>query len=309
MPHAVRVQAAIERRVPTLSSSRFGTVVRRAQATFIGRCVRGFVDLEGFDRALVISSQALTAIIPLLMLVSTLLPADQNDYIAQKIIQRFRLEGSAANAVEALFTRPESAVTQLSAFGLLLVLYSGVSFTRRMQRMYQRAWGLRPMGVRSPLNAALGLAALLFEIGLLSLIRTIVAGLPATGLLQLATSFATGVVLWTSIPWLLLDRRVHWRRLVPVGVLAAVGSSIYSVATAVYMPQLIEDYSARYGLFGVTLALVGWLLCIAVVIVTATVIGAELDRTQDPWARRVKAWFGADQLQPAPPIDPSPDQL
>ena len=29
-----------------------------------------------------------------------------------------------------------------------------------------------------------------------------------------------GLVLWTSIPWLLLDRRISWRRLIPAGLRA-----------------------------------------------------------------------------------------
>ena len=51
------------------------------------------------------------------------------------------------------------------------------------------------------------------------------------------------------------------------------------------MPQLFETYSLRYGLFGVTLALVGWLLCISVIVVAATVVAAQFDRDDDPWAR------------------------
>ena len=55
------------------------------------------------------------------------------------------------------------------------------------------------------------------------------------------------------------------------------------------MPALIESYSQRYGLFGVTLSLIGWLLVTALIILTATVVAAEFDRAQEPWARRIRA--------------------
>ena len=56
----------------------------------------------------------------------------------------------------------------------------------------------------------------------------------------------------------------------------------------------MESYSERYGLFGVTLALVGWLLTVSLIIVASTVVAAELDRAEEPWARRVRSRFGIE---------------
>ena len=99
-------------------------------------------------------------------------------------------------------------------------------------------------------------------------------------------------MLWTSVPWLLLDRRIPWRRLLPAGALTATGASLYGVATTIYMPRLMETNSERYGLFGVTVALVGWLLCISFIVVAATVVAAEFDRSPEPWARAVRRRLG-----------------
>jgi uncharacterized BrkB/YihY/UPF0761 family membrane protein len=54
----------------------------------------------------------------------------------------------------------------------------------------------------------------------------------------------------------------------------------------------METYSDRYGLFGVTVALVGWLLCISFIVVAATVVAAEFDRSPQPWARAVRRRLG-----------------
>jgi membrane protein len=62
------------------------------------------------------------------------------------------------------------------------------------------------------------------------------------------------------------------------------------------MPRLFESYSERYGLFGVTLALIGWLLCISFIVVAATAIASEFDRVEDPWARGVRR---AMRIEPA----------
>jgi len=274
-------------------------VLRRWESTFPLRCAGSFLALQGIDRATAIAAQAFTALIPLLLVVSALSPSDSKNLVSDTIIEKFDLRGEAASAVQQLFDAPgESAVGALS---LVLLVFSGVSLTRRLQRTYQQAWQLPPVpGIRASVNAAIGLAALVVEIVLMSLVHSLVERLPfgwATG--GLAAVFAT-VVLWTSVPWLLLDRRVRWRRLLPGGVLTAVCTGLYGVATTIYMPRLMGTNSERYGLFGVTLSLIGWLLCIALVVVAATAVAGEFDRAPERWARRVRARLG---IEPARPDD------
>lgn len=269
-------------------------LARRLQTSFLGRCLGTFVGMQGVDRSMVIASQAFTALIPLLILVSALAPANDRDVVGDAVIRRFELTGSAAAAVQQVFAHSGQATTGL--FGALLLVFSGVSLTRRMQRMYQQAWRVQPpAGMRGSLNAALGLGALLTELALLYLARTLVRTLPFDWVFGAPVSLIASLLLWTSIPYLLLDRRVHWRRLLPGGALAALSASAYGIATTIYMPRLMESYSERYGLFGVTLSLVGWLLCSAFIIVGATVVAAELDRAPEPWARRLRQALGSEQ--------------
>ena len=56
---------------------------------------------------------------------------------------------------------------------VLLLVFSGVSLSRRIQRMYLEAWQLpRAPSVRASLYAAVALGALILELGLLSFIRS-----------------------------------------------------------------------------------------------------------------------------------------
>jgi membrane protein len=267
--------------------------VPRLEATFVGRCARSLIGLQVIDRALVLASQAFTALIPLLLLVAALAPADHRDVVSDALIGRFRLSGDARAAVQQLFAHSGSGAMGL--FSAFLLVFSGVSLTRRMQRMHQEAWRLGPSpGVGHAVHAGLGLAALLLGIGLLYMARALVAPLPLSQVLLLAVSALAGFLLWTTVPWLLLDRRIAWRRLIPVGIVTAVGTTVYGMASTIYMPRLLESYSRRYGLFGVTLALIGWLVCIAFIIIVATAAGAELDRAPDTWARRIRQGLGIE---------------
>jgi uncharacterized BrkB/YihY/UPF0761 family membrane protein len=283
-------------------------IARRLEHTFPGRCAGSFLALRGIDRAMVIASQALTALIPLLLLVSTLAPANRRDVVAQGLVRRFELSGNAAEAVSEVFARPAGG-SSIGVLSVAILVFSAMSLARRVQRLYQDAWQLAPLGgVRGRLTTFVGLGALLLQIALLYLARSAVRAMPMDRLLSVTASTVIGVVLWICVPWLLLDGRVHWRRLVPSGVLVSVCSAFYSSASTIYMPRMMETNSERYGLFGVTLALVGWLLCISLILVIATVVGAEFDRSQGRLARRVRSWLGTD-AHPGQTFSPVKDEV
>ena len=225
--------------------------------------------------------------------------------ISDTIIRKFGLSGKSADAVEQLFETPPGATSTMSTFSALLLVYSGVSFTRRLQRMYRAAWGEPKAGVRSGLFAALGLFVLLVEIALVYGIHALFRQIHVDGLWALPITAATGVVLWTSIPYLLLNRQVHWRRLVVAGATASVCSAILGVATTVYMPPLVERYTIEFGLFGITIAVVGWLLVAACIVVGSSAFGAEFDFSEGRWIRKLKARFGL--RDPALPVDTAPE--
>ena len=264
---------------------------QQVETSFLARCFRSFARLKGLDRAMVMASQAFTTLIPLFIVCSAFLPIDDPDAVSDAMVRRLGLSGEEADLVEQVFGNADpGSVGMLSIF---LLLYSGVSFTRRMQRMYTHAWQMPTVqGIQASGHAALGLLALLVEVALLSTLRGVVAALPYGWALAAALSAVASMVLWTSIPWLLLGRRTEWRRLVPGGVLTGALATVYGIATTFYMPQLIDEYSDRYGLFGVTIALISWLLCISVIVVAATAIGAELDRAPQSWAVGLRARLG-----------------
>jgi membrane protein len=278
-------------------------LARRLTDSFLGRCVRRFMVMTGIDRSMVLASQAFTSLIPLLILVATWAPAGEEDVISEGIIRKFHLEGDAASAVTQLFAVPESATGAVSGFSALLLLISGTSFTRRFQRMYRAAYEQEKAGFRSGVYSTLGLVVMLVEVFVLYGVRALVAYLPFSWLFSVPLAVITGAMLWTSIPYLLLNRGVHWRRLVFGGVVASIATAAYSIASTVYMPQTLERYTQEFGLFGVTIALIGWLLAIAFILVAAAAVGAQFDVCLAPWALYLKTRFkleDPDLLRPEP---------
>ena len=276
---------------PAERSEDLTAFAQRAMDSFLGRSVMRFIRMEGFDRSIVLSSQAFTALIPLFIIVASAAPAGEESAIADAFINRFALTGDSAAAVEQLFTTPPGATSSVTIFSALLLLYSGVAFTRRMQRMYRAAWEQEKVGVRSTVFATLGLLALLAEVAVAYAIRRLFADLPLDWLWAIPLSAATGLLLWTSIPYLLLDRRVHWRRVLVTGGASAAAMTAVAIATPIYMPAIMTRATNEFGLFGITITLIGYLLAASFVLVACAAVGAEFDASNVPWVMALKVRF------------------
>ena len=284
-------------------SNDVSALAERAGDSFIGRSILRFVMMQGFDRCIVLSAQAFTALIPLFIIVASAAPAGKEDVIGEGIIERFALTGESAAAVQQLFTTPPGASSGVTLFSALFLLYSGVAFARRLQWTYRAAWEQEKAGIRSTLFAMLGLAALVLEILIAYGIRSFTSNFPLEWLWAIPVSAATGLVLWTSIPYLLLDRQVHWRRLLVTGGASAVGMTVFAIGTPIYMPELMTRATEDFGLFGITITLIGWLLAAAFILVTSTAIGAEFDASDAPWLVRLKVRFGLVDPQAEAPVE------
>ena len=279
------------KRFPAERSDDLTAFAQRVMDSFLGRSVMRFIRMEGFDRSIVVSAQAFTALIPLFIIVASAAPAEQEDVISQSIIKRFALTGESAAALEQLFSTPPGATSSVTLFSAFLLLYSGVAFTRRMQRMYRAAWRQEKVGVRSTVFATLGLLALVAEVAVAYGIRAIVAHLPLDWLWTIPLSAATGLVLWTSIPYLLLDGQVHWRRLLVVGATSAAAMTVFAIATPIYLPSVMARATNEFGLFGITITLIGYLLAASFVLVACAAIGAEFDASDASWLMAMKVRF------------------
>ena len=59
-------------------------------------------------------------------------------------------------------------------------------------------------------------------------------------------------------------------------MVSAVAQVVVSWAGSIYVPLLIERNIERYGVIGVAIALISWLVVLALLIVVSAVIGAQL---------------------------------
>ena len=235
-------------------------------------CLRRYVAIEGTLQATVLAAQAFTSLIPYIVVASAFAPGDAD--IADSIIDRFGLEGNSAKSVHQLFAsagETESAVTWIS---VVILLLSALSFTRALQRLFQRAYGRPANPVKDTQRGLLWVLALAAWITVTSPLRGLLEDVGGVVLALMVTT-VTGFVLWLGTPVVLLGER-DWRRLAPGAAISGLLGALLGVASSVYVPLAMDWSADRYGLIGIAFALQSWLLGAAFVLVIGAVVGATV---------------------------------
>jgi membrane protein len=241
-------------------------------AEFGLRVVRRFFEIEGSQQATILGAQAFTSLIPFLVVTAAFSPGDSD--LADRIVERFGLTGASAKSVHQLFASAgttESAVTWAS---IIILVLSALSFTRGLQRLFQRAYDHPSGGVKDiwrGLGWVVGLAAWAVVTSPLKGAMSDFGGV----VFAVAVATITGFFLWLLTPVLLLGEH-NWRRLVPGAAVSGVLGALLGVASSIYVPILMDWSADKYGLIGIAFALQSWLLVFAFVVVIGAVVGATV---------------------------------
>ena len=252
-------------------------VVAFLDRSFVGRCIYRFIELESVDRALALSSRAFVALIPLAMVASALSPAGED--FGERVVDRFALEGAAAEAMRQLFATPSDVRGAVSVVGVVALIITSLSLARMMQRTFERIWRLPTEGPRGILRSLAWIGAFALWIAVVVPIRSALQDLDIPGL-GVTVTVLSSTVLWVWTPYVLLGGRIPWRRLVPSAIVTGVALSALTAASVLYLPHTIERAAELYGLIGVTFTFITWLFTVSLVIIGAAVVGAELEEDQ-----------------------------
>jgi membrane protein len=262
--------------------ARLAEWARRASETLPARCVRRFVRIDGRNRSLILAGQAFTTIIPLLIITAAAASASGGRSVGDRLVAQFHLSGDSADAMRSLFGRPPDAGGAMSLVGLVVLLASLLSLTRSLQRTYEAAWDLPPRGLPGTVNGLTGMSLLIAQVIVLALLTSALRGVPAGSVIAAVGRFALAIPLWLVLQHLLLSRRVPIRALLPGAVVVAVGQVVVSGYSTLWMPRLVATDAARYGLIGVTFALISWLIVVSLAVVAGAVVAAELAPRASP---------------------------
>ena len=242
---------------------------------FILRTVQRFQKIAGFDRALALASISLSALVPLVIVTGALLAQIGVEDAADRVIERYKLTGGGAEAVEDLLSPAGGSSTSVDVFSALFVVIAMLSFTRAVQRLVEGTWELDGLGVRNTVNGLLWAGGFIVYLVATGWIHALVGrGKLELGASLLVLPVSAVFLIWGS--WILSAKRIGWRDLLPFGVIGSALMAAYSVGATVYLPQLFSSYATDYGVIGAVLAIISALFCVMLVVVVSAVLGREV---------------------------------
>jgi uncharacterized BrkB/YihY/UPF0761 family membrane protein len=242
---------------------------------FVLRALSRFQRVAGFDRAIALAPSSFTALIPLAIVFSGLLPHVSAEDAAQTIINRYGLTGGGAQAVRDVLSPAGGAGTDVSVLGLVLLVIAILSFSRGVQRVFEQTWELKPLSVRNTANDLLWVAGMVAYVAFSWWIHGLIdknhAQIPGNLVLMPATAI---FLIWSGR--VLSAKRIERASLVPFAVLGAILLAIYLIGTAIYLPHAFSSYASRYGVVGAVLAMISALFGGMVVLVASAAVGREV---------------------------------
>ena len=206
---------------------------------FVLRVVNRFQKVAGFDRAVALASAALTATIPLAILISAVTSELGGKGTADRIIERYELTGGGAEAVKDVFAPPSGTSTTLGIVGFLFLVVAALSFSRAVQRLFEQAWELNPLSVRNTFNGLLWIGGLAVYLGLSGTLHAVLEH----SRLELAAALLGMPLTAVFLVWsgrILSAKRIARQDLHPFGLFGSVLLGLYSVGAAVYVPRLFN---------------------------------------------------------------------
>lgn len=97
---------------------------------FALRVVNRFQKIVGFDRSMALASSALTALVPLSVLIGAISDSFVHYDAAERIIKRYHLTGAGCHGRQLLFSPAEGNTASVGIFGAVFLIISVLSFAR-----------------------------------------------------------------------------------------------------------------------------------------------------------------------------------
>jgi uncharacterized BrkB/YihY/UPF0761 family membrane protein len=243
---------------------------------FVLRVLNRFQKVAGFDRSVALASSALTAVIPLAIIISVISSHFGGKGTAERIIDRYDLSGGGAEAVRDMFSPPTGTSTSVGVLGAFFLLLAVLSFTRAVQRLFEQTWELKPLSVRNTVNGLIWAGGLTVYVAIGGLLHAALGRSKlelSAALVDVPVSIA--FLAWTG--WVLTAKRISLRAFLPFAIAGAALLAVYSVGARVYVPHLFNTYATRYGVIGAVFAMISTLFCLMVVVVGAAAAGREIN--------------------------------
>ncbi|MEU9046874.1 MULTISPECIES: YhjD/YihY/BrkB family envelope integrity protein [unclassified Kitasatospora] len=245
-----------------------GRTATLRDAPFPRRLAAQLIHVTVLDTATRLAAQTFLTAIPVLFVLSALMPQEVRSSVSDSLRTVLGLQGASLDEVKRVLQTSQTATADaFGAVGIVVTLLSATSCSRALQRLCERSWHLPHLAGR--LAAWRWLAWLLVWLTALTVQGRVRAGFGVGDGLGVVLYLITAALLWWWTQHLLLAGRVPWLPLLPGAVLTSAALTALAWASRLYIPRSLNRSVAQFGPLGMVFTLLSWLI----VMFTAITLG------------------------------------
>jgi membrane protein len=221
---------------------------------------------------------AVLSAFPFLAVTSSVLGGD----IRRAIVARMGLNAQATHDIDGLVATGNQAIATLTWFSAIVLVLGGLGMAATLSAWYHRIYERTPPKglLRRYAYQTAGVGAftlyISFQVWLFDKARPV----GGRGLIILLT-FVTAVPFWWWSSYMLLYRRVPFRRMFPAGVATGACITGLGVVSSFFFSDQVTSGQKSYGPAGVVIALITFLVGFGVCLHAGAVFGRMWNERQD----------------------------
>jgi membrane protein len=225
--------------------------------------------MDFINRGMLFAATLLLCFFPFLIVVSAL--ADRP--VVNTLARHTGLNSQAAAEVGHLFA--SSAATASAVIGtasMVFFVLGGIGAAAALQELYERAFRLPHRGMKDILYLLAWLAVLIGA--------SLLAGWAGPGLRRAGGPVLLGVAglawsmgFWWLTTWILLARRLSWRKLFPAACATGLLYVGMQVVFWLFFSGIVISDARKFGPIGIIFALLSYLIAIGVVVILGAAVG------------------------------------
>ncbi|MET0784098.1 MAG: hypothetical protein ABWY53_07185 [Leifsonia flava] len=262
-------------------------VGRTESGRLLLRCIHALADFEIFDRSMTLAAHAFTSIIPILIAVVALNSGGRGA-LGRRLADNLGLGDAGSRVLEGAIPSSTYVLGGIGWFGLLLLVIAATAFSRALERFFVRLWSTHKAPLRFAWRWLLALAAVVVGVLVLEYTRAVLRPNPTTAVLDVLVEAIIWSAVWIVTPWLVLNRAVAWRMLLPGAVLSGIGLALAGLVARVYLPIALTEAAREFGALGMAFSYLGWIFVLMFVMVIASTVGHVIATDDGPLGRRIR---------------------
>ena len=233
-----------------------------------------------------LAATAFTSVLPMLI-VAGAVRSRLDPATGPIFVEHLGFDDATAELLEKSLPGGVQELRATGVIGVVILIIAATSLARALERALHTIWRAPAVSITRAWRWLVTVFALILGLALIVATRIILRGEGPVRVIEFIAEVALWGLLWWIASWIVINRRVSLRELLPGSLLAGLGFAVAGLVGRVVLPPLFADSANRYGVLGIGFTYIGWLLVLALILLIALTVGrvVYLTSTGQAWRR------------------------